>query len=184
VPQVEVTFDIDANGILHVGAKDRATGKEQSMRVTAPLKMRDEEIKQKMADADRFAEQDRKVFELATARNEAESMAYLAKKTVEELKEKMSKEQFDMIDAARKKVEDAVTGEDVARMRAETDALKKALEEVGGSMYQQQGGEAPPGGPGGEQPPPGAGGKGYERVKKKKKGGDNVVEGEYEKVDK
>ncbi|MDD5340479.1 MAG: molecular chaperone DnaK [Candidatus ainarchaeum sp.] len=181
VPQVEVTFDIDANGILHVGAKDRATGKEQSMRVTAPLKMRDEEIKQKMADADRFAEQDRKVFELATAKNEAESMAYLAKKTVEELKEKMSKEQFDRIDAARKKVEDAMTGEDPARIRAETDALKKALEEVGGSMYQQQGGEVPPGGPGGEQP-----GKGYERMKKKKKGGsgDDVVEGEYEKVDK
>jgi molecular chaperone DnaK len=188
VPQVEVTFDIDANGILHVSAKDRATSKEQSMRVTAPLKMRDEEIKQKMAEADKFAEQDRTAFELATAKNEAEAMVYLAKKTVDELKEKISKEQFDKIDAARKKAEDAMSGDDIARIRTETDALKKALEEAGGSMYQQQGGgEDPP--PGGEQP--GAGGpgsgKGYEQMKKKKKGGsgdDNVVEGEYEKVDK
>jgi molecular chaperone DnaK len=204
VPQVEVTFDIDANGILHVSARDRATGKEQSMRVTAPLKMRDEEIKQKMADADKFAEQDRKIFELATAKNEAESMIYVARKTVEELKEKMSKEQFDRIDAARKKAEDAMTGEDVGRIRAETEALKKALEEVGGSMYQQQGtgGGGQPGGPGmgggtGESggtgnPEQGTEGrgpgaeKGYERVKKKKKGGsgDDVVEGQYEKVDK
>jgi molecular chaperone DnaK len=211
VPQVEVTFDIDANGILHVSAKDKATNKEQSMRVTAPLKMRDEEIKAKMADAEKFSEQDKKVFELATAKNEAESMLYVAKKTIEDLKDKLTKEQYDKISAAQKKLEEVMASEDVGKIRAETENLKKALEEVGGSMYQQgggpnMGGEAGAGGgpgnetgnPGqetgnrgaggsGQGPPPGSSdGKGYEHIKKgKKKGGngDNVVEGEYEKVD-
>jgi molecular chaperone DnaK len=191
MPQVEVTFDIDANGILHVGAKDKATGKEQTMRVTAPLKMNEDEIKQKMAEADKFAEQDKEALELATARNEAESLVYLAKKTVEDLKDKLSKEQYEKITAARKKLEEAMGGNDVGRIRAESESLKKVLEEVGGSMYQQQGGG--PGGSGGSggegSDGPGraegghAGQKGYEHVKKKKKGGEDVVEGEYEKVD-
>ena len=189
VPQVEVTFDIDANGILHVGAKDLASGKEQKMRVTAPLKMRDEEIKEKMGEADKFAEQDRKAFELATARNEAESMVYVAKKTVDEFKDRLSKEQYDRISEAQRKLEDAMKGEDPGQIRSRTEELKKALEEAGGSMYAHQGaggggpdaGSADQGGSG-----PGSGEKGYEQVKKgKKKGGgkENVVEGEYEKVD-
>ncbi len=205
VPQVEVTFDIDANGILHVGAKDKATGKEQTMRVTAPLKMQDAEIKSKMADAERYSDQDKAAFELATARNEAESMVYVAKKTVDEFKDKLTKEQFDKISAVQKALEDSMKGADVARMRADTEALKKALEEIGGSMYQQQGGAGPgAGGPGmgggagpetgnpgqgtgGPGTGPGNQGKGYEHIKKGKKkggsGGDDVVEGEYEKVD-
>ena len=183
VPQVEVTFDIDANGILHVSAKDNATGKEQSMRVTAPLKMPENEIKEKMANAEKFAEQDRKAFELATAKNEAESMIYVTKKTLEDFKDKLSKEQYDKITAAQKKLEDTMTGEDVGKIRTETENLKKVLQEVGASFYQQAGS-----GMGGEQPPPGGSGtgrddKGYEHVKKKKKG-EGVVEGEYEKVDK
>jgi len=199
IPQVEVTFDIDANGILHVSAKDKATNKEQSMRVTAPLKMRDEEIKQKMAEADKHAEQDKAALELATAKNEGESMVYLAKKTIDEFKDKMSKEQFDKISSSQKKLEDALSSSDVGRIRAEVENLKKALEEIGGSMYQQQGGpsEGPGAGPeagGPEAGTPGQGsggngpgaGKGYEHIKKgKKKGGsgEDVVEGEYEKVD-
>ena len=198
VPQVEVTFDIDANGILHVGAKDRATSKEQSMRVTAPLKMQDSEIKQKMAEAEKFSDEDKKVFELATAKNEAESMLYVTKKTIDDFKDKMSKEQFDKITVAQKKLEDVMTSEDVARIRAETESLKKALEELGGSMYQQAGGGPGNQGPGGDGGGPGAGGpggsggagpsgeKGYEQVKKGKKKGSpgDVVEGEYEKMDK
>jgi molecular chaperone DnaK len=191
VPQVEVTFDIDANGILHVGAKDKATGKEQSMRVTAPLKMKDEEIKEKMAEAEKHSDEDKEAFELATARNEAESMVYLAKKTVAEFKEKMSKEQYDKVSSVQKALEDSMRGTDIGRIRADTEALKKALEEIGGSMYQQQG-PGTGGGPGPETGNPGQGagggsGKGYEHIKKgkKKKGGseEDVVEGEYEKVD-
>lgn len=202
VPKVEVTFDIDANGILHVSAKDEATGKEQSMRVTAPLKMRDEEIKEKMAEAEAHADSDKAAYELATARNEAESMLYVAKKTVTEFKDKMSKEQYDKVSAVQKALEDSMKGTDAGRIRADTEALKKALEEIGGSMYQQQGaGGGGPGaggpdmggtagpGPGTGNPEQGAGGggMGYEHIKKgKKKGGsgeDDVVEGQYEKVD-
>ena len=164
VPQVEVTFDIDANGILHVSAKDKASGKEQTMKVIAPLKMRDEEIKQKMTDAEQHAEQDRKALELATAKNEAESLLYVTKKTIDDFKDKMSKDQFDRISAAQKKLEDAMTGEDVGRIRAETESLKKALEEVGASFYQQAGpsGQPPPGGPetGGWRPETGGPGTG------------------------
>jgi molecular chaperone DnaK len=199
MPQVEVTFDIDANGILHVSAKDKATGKEQSMRVTAPLKMAEEEIKAKMADAEKFADADKKAYELATARNEAESMIYVSKKTIDEFKDRISKDIYDKITTAQKKLEDAMMGEDVGRIRSETENLKKALQEVGGAMYGQQGG--PGMGPGASGSPPpetgngdagtggsgpdAGGGKGYEHIKKgKKKGhGENVVEGEYEKVE-
>ncbi|MFH0884813.1 MAG: molecular chaperone DnaK [Candidatus Micrarchaeota archaeon] len=203
VPQVEVTFDIDANGILHVGAKDKATGKEQTMRVMAPLKMQDSEIKSKMAEAERYSDQDKAAFELATARNEAESIVYVAKKTVDEFKDKLTKEQFDKVSAAQKRLEDVMSGTDVGKIRAETEALKKALEEIGGSMYQQQGGTGGPGMGGSAGPETGnsgqgtggagntkqgaGSGKGYEHIKKGKKkggsGGEDVVEGEYEKVD-
>ncbi len=176
VPQVEVTYDIDANGILHVSAKDKATGKEQSMRVTAPLKMSDDEIKSKMSEADEYAEKDKQELELIQAKNEAESMIYVADKTIKELKDKLSKDQFDKISAAKKKVEDAVTDKDVARIRAETENLKKALQEAGASAYQSAGPET-----GGGEPPPGSNEKGYEQIKKKPD--EDVVEGEYEKVD-
>lgn len=176
VPQIEVTFDIDANGILHVSAKDKATGKEQSMRVTAPLKMSDDEIKSKMSEAEEYAEKDKQELELVTAKNEAESMIYVADKTVKELKDKLSKDQFDKISAAKKKLEDAVSAKDVAKIRAETENLKKALQEAGASAYQSAGP-----GVGGGEPPPGSNEKGYEQIKKKPD--EDVVEGEYEKVD-
>ncbi len=181
VPQVEVTFDIDANGILHVSAKDKASNKEQSMRVTSPLKMKDEEIKAKMADAEKFADADKQAFELATATNEAESMLYLAKKTVEEFKDKLSKEQFDKIASAQKKLEDALSAGDVAVIRSETETLKKALEEVGGSMYQNPQGGPNMGGTGGSSGE-GSGGQGYEHVKKSGGKDDDVVDGKYEKA--
>jgi molecular chaperone DnaK len=193
MPQVEVTFDIDANGILHVSAKDKATAKEQSMRVTAPLKMQDEEIKDKMAEAEKFSDDDKKAYELATARNEAESMVYLSKKTVDEFKDKISKEIYDKVSSAQSKLEESMKGTEPVRIRADTESLKKALEEIGGSMYGQQGGPnmGGPGGDGGSGEGSGrAEGertekKGPEHAKKgKKKSGEDVVEGEYEKVDK
>ncbi len=187
VPQVEVTFDIDANGILHVGAKDKATNKEQSMRVTAPLKMKDDEIKAKMADAEQYSAQDKEALELANAKNEAESLIYLTKKTVDEFKDKLAKEQFDKVSAAQKRLEDMMSSNDAGKIRAESDSLKKVIEEIGGSMYQQpnpnMGGDA---GDAGEQAQNGGdSGQSSGHAKKKKKGkDDNVVEGDYEKVDK
>jgi len=170
-PQVEVTFDIDANGILHVSAKDQATGKEQKMRVTAPLKMSDDEIKQKMEDAEKFSEEDKKALDLAQAKNEAEALVYTTEKTVEELKDKLSKDQFDKLDSAKKKVKDSMTGEDVTAMKNASEELKKVLQEIGGSMYQQPGPETGGAAPGGES------------QKSEGNKDDGVVEGNYEKVD-
>lgn len=161
VPQVEVVFDIDANGILHVSAKDKASGKEQSMRITAPLKMSDDEIKKKMEDAEQFAEKDRQELEFAEAKNEAESMIYLADKTVGDLKEKLSKEQFDKIESAKKKLQDALTEKDLSKIKEDNENLKKTLSEIGAAQYQE--------GPSQEKP--------------KKEKDDGVVEGDYEKVD-
>jgi len=175
VPQVEVTFDIDANGILHVSAKDKATNKEQSMRVTAPLKMSDDEIKAKMSEAEDYAEKDKQELELVQAKNEAESMIYVADKTVKDLKDKLSKDQFDKISQAKKKLEDALSEKDTAKIRAETENLQKALQEVGASAYQAAG----PGVGGAEEPASGS----NENSEQEKKKDDDVVEGEYEKVD-
>jgi molecular chaperone DnaK len=177
IPQVEVTFDIDANGILHVSAKDKATNKEQSMRVTAPLKMNEDEIKKKMKEAEEFGEEDKKAYELATAKNEAESMIYITKKTETDLKDKLSKEQYDKLEKGRKALEDAMLSNDVQKIKSETENLQKALSEIGASAYQQAGPDMP--GQGNSEE------KGYEHVKKKKKksGEEDVVEGEYEKVD-
>ncbi len=175
VPQVEVTFDIDANGILHVSAKDKATNKEQSMRVTSPLKMSDDEIKAKMSEADEYAEKDKQELELVQAKNEAESMIYVADKTVKDLKDKLSKDQFDKISQAKKKLEDALSEKVAAKIRAETENLQKALQEVGAAAYQAAG----PGVGGGD----GAGSESNGKTGHEKKKDDNVVEGEYEKVD-
>jgi molecular chaperone DnaK len=175
VPQIEVTFDIDSNGILQVSAKDKASGKEQNMQVTAPLKMSDDEIKAKMEEADKHAEEDRKALELTEARNHAESAVYTAEKTVEQFKDKLSKEQFDKIDASKKKVKDLMPSDDASGLKGATEELQKALQEVGASMYQQSGGEQAA--PGGESGQPGSGGSDQSSAD------DDVVEGSYEKVD-
>ncbi|MBI5046300.1 molecular chaperone DnaK [Candidatus Micrarchaeota archaeon] len=178
VPQVEVTFDIDANGILHVGAKDKASNKEQSMRVTAPLKMPETEIKQKMSDAEKFADQDKQALEIATAKHAAESLVYLTNKMINDFKDKFSKDQFDKLNTAKTAVEDAMKGSDLAKLRSEIENLKKVMQDVGGSMYQGAPGGA--GGPGGMGGGPGAdgdpGASGGEKAKDEK-----VVEGDYEK---
>ena len=136
--------------------------------------MPDDEIKKKMEEAEQFSEKDKKEFELAQANNEAESLIYITDKTITELKDKLSKDQFDKISETKKKLQDAVTSKDVGRIRTETENLKKVLQEIGASAYQQAGPEM-------KTPPPGED-KGYEQIKKKKKD-DTVVEGEYEKVD-
>lgn len=147
------------------------------MRVTAPLKMNEDEIKKKMKEAEEFGEEDKKAYELATAKNEAESMIYITKKTETDLKDKLSKEQYDKLEKGRKALEDAMLSNDVQKIKSETENLQKALSEIGASAYQQAGPDMP--GQGNSEE------KGYEHVKKKKKksGEEDVVEGEYEKVD-
>ncbi len=172
-PQIEVTFDIDANGILHVSAKDKATNKEQSMRVTAPLKMNENDIKSKMHDAEKYAEDDKKALELATAKNEAESMSYVAKKTLDDFKDKIKDDLKTKIEDARKKLDETAKTDDAAKIKSETESLKKILEEVGASVYGQQGA------PGSAE----QGSSTNSSNESKKGSGDDVVEGNFEKVD-
>lgn len=149
VPQVEVTFDIDANGILHVSAKDMGTGKEQSMKIIAPNKMDKSEIENKMKDAERYAEEDKKVKELAEAKNELEAMIYTGEKTISDLGDKITQAQKDEITEASKKAREAITSNEVSRIRQEMENLKKILQKIGSDIYSHaQGGQQPP--PGGD----------------------------------
>ncbi|MFA6531150.1 MAG: Hsp70 family protein, partial [Candidatus Micrarchaeia archaeon] len=154
VPQVEVTFDIDANGILHVSAKDMGTGKEQSMKIIAPNKMDKGEIENKMKDAEKYAEEDKKVRELAEAKNELEAMVYTGEKTISDLGDKITQAQKDEINAASKTAKDAITSNDLSKIRSEMENLKKVLQKIGSDIYQHAGQQGPggpgAGGPGGD----------------------------------
>ncbi len=162
VPQVEVTFDIDANGIIHVSAKDKATGKEQSMQVIAKNKMSKDDIEKKMKEAEQYAEEDKKTLENIQVKNEAESTLYTTEKTLKDYKEKMPKEVYDKVEAARNELDMSLKGDDYAKMKEKLDALKEALQSVGGSMYgagaggqEPSAGQAGPGGDAGQGAAPG-----------------------------
>jgi molecular chaperone DnaK len=126
-----------------------------------------------MKEAEEYSDEDKKAFELATTKNEAESLVYTAEKTVKDLKDKLSEDQIKNINEAAAKLKETLKGEDVAKMRSEIEELKKVMQEAGSTIYQQPGGEA---GAGGEQ----AAGPSSESKGKKD---DTVVEGQYEKVD-
>ncbi|MEM3422120.1 MAG: molecular chaperone DnaK [Candidatus Bilamarchaeaceae archaeon] len=156
VPQIEVTFDIDANGILNVSAKDKATGKEQRIQIVAPHKMSEEEIQKRMREAEQYAEQDKKQYELAQAKNNAESVIYAGDKMLEEFKDKIGEEQKNEVKKAKEQLLEAMKGDDIAKIHDLTDQLKKVLEKIGGSFYQQSTGGGSFGST--EGPGPGAGG--------------------------
>ncbi|MEM4165743.1 MAG: molecular chaperone DnaK [Candidatus Bilamarchaeaceae archaeon] len=137
VPQIEVTFDIDANGILNVSAKDKATGKEQRIQIVAPHKMSEEEIQKRMREAEQYAEQDKKQYELAQAKNNAESVIYAGDKMLEEFKDKIGEEQKNEVKKAKEQLLEAMKGDDIAKIHDLTEQLKKVLEKIGGSFYQQ-----------------------------------------------
>jgi len=137
VPQIEVTFDIDANGILHVSAKDLATGKEQKVTITAATKLSKEEKERLIKEAERFAEEDRKKKELAEAQNTADSVLYTAEKTKAELASKLTQEQLSKLDQAMKDLRDVLSSKDVAKIKSKTDELTKVLQDIGTYVYQQ-----------------------------------------------
>jgi molecular chaperone DnaK len=155
VPQIEVTFDIDANGILVVSAKDMGTGKENKITITASTKLSKEEKERLVKDAESFAEQDRRKRDEAEARNEADSILYTAEKTKRDLEGKVEKAAQDRIDAASQELRKALEGKDAAQIRDKNEALKKVLQEVGASIYQQAQGQQGQAGPAGEQGPKG-----------------------------
>jgi molecular chaperone DnaK len=137
VPQIEVTFDIDANGILNVTAKDLGTGKEAKIRITASTKLSKEEKERMVKEAEQFAEQDKKKREEAELRNNADSLVYTAEKTKKDLADKLTQEQTVKIDAAVSALKDALASNDMAKVKAKSDELSKVLQEVGTVIYQQ-----------------------------------------------
>ena len=148
MPQIEVTFDIDANGILNVGAKDKATGKEQSIIIKASSGLSDEEIDAMVKDAEANAAEDQKFADLVQTRNTADGLAHAAKKTLEEAGDKASDEEKSAIEAAIKGVEEAVQGDDKDAIDAATKVLSEASSSLAQKMYAEQ---AEAGQAGGEQ---------------------------------
>ncbi len=139
LPQIEVSFDIDANGILHVSAKDKATGKEQSIRITASSGLSDAEIEKMVQDAEAHADEDKKFHELVEARNMADSMIHATRKSMEELGEdKLEAGEKDAIEAAIKALEEVMKGDDKAEIEAKTQALTEASGKLSERLYAQQ----------------------------------------------
>ncbi|BCG64916.1 MAG: molecular chaperone DnaK [Methyloprofundus sp.] len=140
VPQVEVAFDIDANGILNVSAKDKATGKEQSIIIKASSGLSDEEVERMVQDAEAHAEEDKKVTELVSARNTAEGMINATEKSVEELGEQVSEEEKTEIEAAVEELKEVVKGDDKDAIEAKTTALTELSGKLAERAYAQQAG--------------------------------------------
>jgi molecular chaperone DnaK len=137
IPQIEVAFDIDANGILNVSAKDLGTGKEQKIEIKAGSGLAEEEIKRMVADADAHAEDDRRQRELAEARNEAENATYQAERQLKELGDSVDADSRQRIEAAIKEARDAMSSDDTAGIRAKTEALQTAFHAVSQAMYER-----------------------------------------------
>ncbi|NHV06371.1 MAG: molecular chaperone DnaK [Thaumarchaeota archaeon] len=137
VPQIEVTFDIDANGILHVTAKDLGTGKQAGITITGSTKLSKEEKERLIKEAEMYAEQDRKKREEAELRNEADSLIYTAEKTVKELGDKIGKDNVDKINNAINELKTALEEKDIEKIKQKKEELSKVLQEAGTVIYQQ-----------------------------------------------
>jgi len=171
VPQIEVKFDIDANGILNVSAKDKATGKQQSIVIKASSGLAEEEIARMVKDAETHAEDDRRFHELVAARNQADTMIHATRKSMEQIGDKLEKGEKESIESAIRDLEAAMKGEDKGTIESKTKALADASAKMAERLYAQQQGEPAGGGPG----PQAAGESG---------GGarDDVVDAEFEEV--
>jgi len=170
VPQIEVTFDIDANGILKVTAQDKATGRSQNITITASSGLNETEVERMRKEAELHADEDRKRKELIESRNHADNTVYTGEKLVKEHGDKMPADMKENIEGKASQLKELIKGEDREAIVRATEELNQLIQQVGGSMYQQQpGGEA-----GAGSPPPGSGGEGGSSS-----GGDDVVDGEF-----
>jgi molecular chaperone DnaK len=167
MPQIEVTFDIDANGILHVSAKDKATGKENTIRIQASSGLSEEEIQRMVKDAEANAAEDHKAVELATARNAADGMIHSVKKSLADYGDKVSADEKAAIETALKECEEAVREGDKDTIEAKTNALATASHKLAEQMYQAEQAKSQP------SAAPGAGAGAAD---------DNVVDAEFEEV--
>ncbi|MBR5791769.1 MAG: Hsp70 family protein, partial [Ruminiclostridium sp.] len=137
VPQIEVTFDIDANGIVNVSAKDLGTGKEQHITITSSTNMSKEDIEKAVQEAEQFAAEDAKRKEEVDTRNQADQMVYQSEKTLEEMKDKLDPAEVSDIEAGIAKVKETLQGSDIEAIKAATDALTQSFYKVSEKMYQQ-----------------------------------------------
>jgi molecular chaperone DnaK len=175
MPQIEVTFDIDANGILHVSAKDKATSKEAKIKIQASSGLSEEEIRKMVSDAEAHAEEDRKALELVNARNQCEALVHSVKKSLKDYGEKLEAEEKGKIETALKEAEEALKSDDKAKIDAKAQALAQASQKLGEKMYAdaqaqqaQQGAQA--------------GAAGDEQAGTGKKDDENVVDAEFTEV--
>ena len=175
VPQIEVSFDIDANGIVHVSAKDLGTGNEQKVTITASTNLSEDEIKKAVREAEQFANEDKERKEEVETRNHADSMVYSTEKTLKELGDKLSADDKAKVEAEVKAVQEALKGTDTAAIKAASEKLTEVSYEVFGKIYQQAQQEAAANGGAGFDPNAANGGAQH--------GDDNVVDAEYEVVD-
>uniref|UniRef100_A0A7V3E752 Chaperone protein DnaK n=1 Tax=Ignavibacterium album TaxID=591197 RepID=A0A7V3E752_9BACT len=173
VPQIEVTFDIDANGILHVSAKDKATGKEQSIRITSSSGLSKDDIEKMKREAQEHAAEDKRKRESAEARNTADALVFQTKKQLDELKDKLTPDMKSRIESEIKKVEDALASNNTDQIKAATDSLTKAWNEVSQKIYSQAGAQTPHEQTAGQQAGSASSGDGK----------DNVQDASYEVVD-
>ena len=179
MPQIEVTFDIDANGILHVSAKDKATNKENKITIKANSGLSEDEIQRMVQDAESHAEEDQKAHELADARNQCDSMIHMVKKSLNEYGKDLAEEERGKIEAAIKDAEEAHRGNDVDAIKQKSEALGTAAQKLGEKMYAKQQAEAgAAGASAGAGPEAGAGAPGNGGAKDD---GD-VVDAEYTEV--
>ena len=170
VPQIEVTFDIDANGIVNVSAKDMATGKQQSIQITASSGLTKEEIDSAVKDAELHAEEDKKKKELIEARNHADSLIYATEKSLKDLGEKVDAETRSKVEAATADLKKAMEGDDVADIKAKSEALTQSSHKLAEAMYQQAAQSEQAGGQAGAQEGAGA------------QADDDVVDADFEEV--
>jgi molecular chaperone DnaK len=171
MPQIEVTFDIDANGILHVSAKDKATGKENKIKIQASSGLSEDEIKRMVKDAEAHAEEDRKARELVDARNQCDALVHSVRKSLKDYGDKVSADDKSKIEAALKEAEEALKSDDKAKIEAKSQDLAQAAHKLAEQMYKEQGAKADTGG--GEKAAAADSGK---------KDESDVVDAEYEEV--
>ncbi len=176
VPQIEVTFDIDANGILNVSAKDKATGKEQSITITGSGQLRDDEVQRMVKEAEQHAEEDRKFRELADARNTADQLAYQLEKTLNDLKDSVTDSDREQVQQRVQALRDAAQGENAEEIRAAIEQANQTMGEISQRVYEASKAQAPPeaaaadGTTGQAQAPPSTG---------SSTGGDDVIDAEF-----
>ena len=180
IPQIEVTFDIDANGIAHVSAKDKATGKEQSIRITASSGLTEAEIKNMVKDAESHGEEDKRKKELAEARNEADNMVYSVEKSLREFGDKVSEDERSKIQAEIDKTKKAIESDNAETIKSAVQELSTVSYKLAEEMYKKASAQSGAGGEGG----PGEGAAGGQEEGAKPKPKEDVVDADFEEVDK